>query len=320
MTGDLSAPGGLHAAVLALSSGLEPGSPRAEALPWSRPRSHAALARHRQASTRGLAVIQANGRSGRLTQMGNLVEVDDHRVARLVASVAGGLLVSLRGESSPATHDTLGDEGDRRSHDAIMRELAARRPGDAVLSEEAANDDTRLGASRVWVVDPLDGTREFQEGRTDWAVHIALVVRGVPVAGAVALPALGKLLTTLPAPLLPERNGGPIRMVVSRTRPPEVAQKIKEALGAEMVPMGSAGAKAGAVIRGSADLYVHAGGQYEWDSAAPVAIASAAGLHASRIDGSPLKYNQSDPWLPDLLICRSELAAAVLSITRGPRV
>ena len=249
--------------------------------------------------------------------MSNSAEVDDHRVARLVASLAGGLLVSLRGESSPSTHSTLGDEGDRRSHDAILRELAVRRPDDAVLSEEAASDDTRLGASRVWVVDPLDGTREFQEGRTDWAVHVALVVDGVPVAAAVALPALGEVLTTSPAPLLPERDGRPVRMVVSRTRPPQVADAIKEALGAEMFPMGSAGAKAGAVIRGSADLYVHAGGQYEWDSAAPVAVATAAGLHASRVDGSPLVYNQSDPWLPDLLICRSELAAAVLSITRN---
>jgi 3'(2'), 5'-bisphosphate nucleotidase len=252
-----------------------------------------------------------------VTRMGNLTAVDDHEVARSVATVAGGLLVTLRDESPLTAQAELGDEGDRYAHDAILGELAALRPGDAVLSEEAASDDARLSASRVWIVDPLDGTREFREGRSDWAVHIALVVDGVPVAGAVALPALDVVLTTCPAPRLPERNGAPVRMVVSRTRPPEVAGAIRDALGAETIAMGSAGAKAGAVIRGEADVYIHAGGQYEWDSAAPVAVAVAAGLHASRLDGGPLRYNQADPWLPDLLICRPELAPAVLAVTRS---
>ena len=197
-----------------------------------------------------------------------------------------------------------------------MSELATSRPGDYVLSEEAAGDPARLSATRVWIVDPLDGTREYSEGRDDWAVHVALVVDGQPVAGAVALPGLGSVLSTgTPLPL-PAPRHGPLRVVVSRTRPPAVAEAVGKALDAELVPMGSAGAKVATVIRGETDVYVHAGGQYEWDSAAPVAVAIAAGLHASRLDGSPLRYNQPNPWLPDLVICRLDLAEAVLAVTR----
>ena len=173
----------------------------------------------------------------------------------------------------------------------------------------------RLSAERVWIVDPLDGTREFSElGREDWAVHVALWQSGALVAGAVALPAQGVTLAT-PDPVPPPAYSGEPRIVVSRTRPPEIALKVRDALNGTLVPMGSAGAKVAAVIQGLADVYVHAGGQFEWDSAAPVAVAGAAGLHTSRIDGSPLEYNRSDPKLPDLVVCRPEYADAVLAVT-----
>ena len=190
-------------------------------------------------------------------------------------------------------------EGDRQAHELLAGELAAVRPGDAVLSEEGADDPARLDAERVWVVDPLDGTREFSEpGRTDWAVHVALVVGERPVAGAVALPALGVTLSTAEPPRLPPAHDGPPRLVVSRSRPPRQAETVADALGAVVVPLGSAGAKAMAVVRGDADLYVHAGGQYEWDSCAPAAVAIAAGCAVTRLDGSDLRYNQPDPYPP----------------------
>lgn len=254
--------------------------------------------------------------AGSRQMLTNVAGADDHDVARSVARRAGELLLGLRRDSTAASEADLGAEGDRRSHDLIVSELAARRPQDHVLSEEAAGDPARLSAARVWIVDPLDGTREYREGRDDWAVHVALVVDGRPVAGAVALPGLGSVLSTGgPPPTTPPRHG-PLRVVVSRTRPPAVAEAVGKALDAELVPMGSAGAKAATVIRGETEVYVHAGGQYEWDSAAPVAVAIAAGLHVSRLDGSPLRYNQPNPWLPDLVICRADLAEAVLAVTR----
>ena len=205
-------------------------------------------------------------------------------------------------------------EGDRQAHELLVRELATARPADAVLSEEGADNAARLDAERVWVIDPLDGTREFSEvGRTDWAVHVALVIDERPVAGAVALPALGLTLSTADPPRLPPERAGPPRLVVSRSRPPEQAEAVAAALGADIVPLGSAGAKSMAVVRGTADVYVHAGGQYEWDSCAPAAVAKAAGCAASRIDGSRLRYNQPDVYLPDLVICRPELAGPVLA-------
>jgi 3'(2'), 5'-bisphosphate nucleotidase len=186
-----------------------------------------------------------------------------------------------------------------------------------VLSEEGADDAARLSASRVWIVDPLDGTREFgEEGRTDWAVHVALWIDGQIEAAAVALPARGLTLNASPASTLAPPTGGPPRLVVSRTRPPAIAELLAEQLGGELVALGSAGAKAMAVVLGDADVYAHSGGQYEWDSAAPVGVAAAAGLHVSRIDGAPLEYNRPEPYLPDLLICRPELRDAVLAVTR----
>ena len=194
-----------------------------------------------------------------------------------------------------------------------MGELASARPDDAVLSEEGADDTARLGAGRTWIIDPLDGTREFAElERADWAVHVALWERGELVAGAVALPAEGATFSTAEPVEVPARRYGPLRLAVSRSRPPALVGVLSAQLGAELVPMGSAGVKAMAVVRGQADAYLHGGGQYEWDSAAPVAVARAAGLHTSRLDGSPLLYNRPDPWLPDLLICRPELAEQLL--------
>lgn len=241
---------------------------------------------------------------------------DDHRLAAGLAHQAGRLLVELRarlaGQGAPAA--VVRAEGDRQAHELLATELAAARPSDAVLSEEGADDGVRLDAERVWVVDPLDGTREYSEpGRTDWAVHVALVASERPVAGAVALPALGLTLSTADPPPLPAARTGPPRLVVSRSRPPQQAEVVAGALGADVVPLGSAGAKAMAVVRGDADIYVHAGGMYEWDSCAPVAVALAAGCAATRLDGSPLLYNQPDPYLPDLVISRPELAAAVLT-------
>jgi 3'(2'), 5'-bisphosphate nucleotidase len=244
------------------------------------------------------------------------VSREDHDFAARSAARAGELLLELRAglERPDADVQALRDAGDRSSHELLMRSLAEEYPADGVLSEEGKLDPARLEARRVWIVDPLDGTREFgEEGRTDWAVHVALAVDGIPRAGAVALPARGLTMTTEPAPELPVRIDRPPRLVVSRTRPSELALGLAERLDVELVPMGSAGAKAMAVVLGEADVYAHSGGQYEWDSAAPAAVAAAAGLHVSRFDGSPLLYNRADPWLPDLLICRPELAQTFLA-------
>jgi 3'(2'), 5'-bisphosphate nucleotidase len=239
----------------------------------------------------------------------------DHEIAARLATEAGQLLLTVREELADATEADRKAAGDKRSHDYLMEALARERPDDAVLSEEGVDDPVRLTARRVWIVDPLDGTREFSElGREDWAVHVALWEAGALVAGAVALPAQGVTLAT-PDPAPPHPYSGQPRIVVSRTRPPAVALEVRDQLDGTLVEMGSAGAKVAAVIQGLADVYVHAGGQYEWDSAAPVAVARAAGLHTSRIDGSPLEYNRSDPKLPDLVVCRPEFADAVLAVT-----
>lgn len=239
---------------------------------------------------------------------------EDHALAAELAGEAGRLLVQLRAGSGLVGPE-LKDEGDRQAHELLARRIRDARPDDGLLSEEGRDDRSRLDASRVWVVDPLDGTREFGEvPRTDWAVHVALAIDGTVAAGAVALPAEELVLATDPAPLPPPPlDGSPLKVATSRTRRPAASVLVAEALGAEVVPLGSAGAKTMAVVRGQVDAYAHAGGMYEWDSAAPVAVALAAGLHASRIDGSPLRYNAADPWLPDLLVCRPELADACLA-------
>ncbi|ADB31783.1 inositol monophosphatase [Kribbella flavida DSM 17836] len=237
---------------------------------------------------------------------------EDGRLAAELAAAAGGLLLDLR--AAGGSGRTLGDRGDRSANELLIRGLRDRRPGDAVLSEESADTAARLSADRVWIIDPLDGTREYGEPpRADWAVHVALWQRGELVAGAVALPALNVVHGTDEPEPPPPRTEGRLRIAVSRSRPPVLVEKLAVELDAELVPMGSAGVKATAVLRGEVDAYVHAGGQYEWDSAAPVAVARAAGLFCSRIDGSPLRYNQPDPSLPDLVVCRPELAQELLA-------
>jgi 3'(2'), 5'-bisphosphate nucleotidase len=245
---------------------------------------------------------------------------NDHHLAGRLATAAGEVLLALRADltSRRAPDWRVMDEGDAASHHFLVRALRDERPHDAILSEEGRDSAARLSAARVWIIDPLDGTNEFGEpGRTDWAVHVALVEHGRPTAAAVALPALGTTYVTDPPPPPPPPAERPLRIVTSRTRSTQATVVIARTLGAEIVRLGSAGAKTMAIVRGDADIYAHAGGMYEWDSAAPVAVAAAAGLHVSRIDGSPLVYNRPDPWLPDLLVCRRELAAPALEALWG---
>ncbi len=268
---------------------------------------------------------------------GGTPPVIDAAFARWLADRAGQLLLQVRADMGYEDGAALKAAGDKAAHDLIRTELARWRPADGVLSEEDDHARTawqdgehspvrpeRLDASRVWIVDPLDGTREFSEqGRTDWAVHVALWTADSSSpsclsAGAVAMPAQHRTIATDHPPAYPPlplsaATGGPIRIAASRTRPPAFVTALAEDIGAELIPMGSAGVKIAAVISGDADAYVHAGGQYEWDSAAPVAVATATGLHASRIDGSALKYNQADPKLPDLVVCRKDLAPRLLA-------
>lgn len=247
----------------------------------------------------------------------------DHSLARRLAVEAGALLVDVRRQltGAGAGAGTIKDEGDRRANEFLMAELASHIPdGDRVLSEESRathGDESRLAASRVWIIDPLDGTREFSEaGRTDWAVHVALCIDGVAECGAVALPALDTCFSTADPVLRLEPLPARPRVIVSRTRPPAEAELVRAAVDGVVVEMGSAGAKTMAILRNLADCYPHAGGQYEWDSAAPVAVARHHGLHTSRLDGSPLVYNSADPYLPDLLVCRPELAQPALDAVR----
>jgi 3'(2'), 5'-bisphosphate nucleotidase len=238
--------------------------------------------------------------------------MNDTQLAKHLAETAGKLLLTLQ-QSGLFAAKALGKAGDRVANAFIMEALKAQRPDDAVLCEEEQDNAARLSASRVWIIDPLDGTREYGEARADWAVHVGLSIDGAPVIGAVALPGLGLTLTSEAGHIIPAATARP-RMLVSRTRPAAEALAVAQALGAELVPMGSAGAKAMAVLRGEADIYLHSGGQYEWDNCAPAAVALAAGLHVSRIDGTALTYNNANPYLPDLLICRKEHAARILAL------
>ncbi len=244
---------------------------------------------------------------------------DDHVLATWLAETAGRRLLEVRGEGLEGRE--LKDAGDLAAHELLMTLLAEHRPDDAALSEERPDEGDhrvdRLSASRVWIVDPLDGTREFSEPpRDDWAVHVALWQDGGLVVGAVAQPALGETFTTGDVPVLAPRTSERPRIAVSRSRPPAFVNALAEELDAELVPMGSAGVKMMSVVRDVTDAYVHAGGQYEWDSAAPVAVAAAAGLFTSRVDGSPLRYNQEDVYLPDLIVCRPELAERIVEFVK----
>jgi 3'(2'), 5'-bisphosphate nucleotidase len=239
------------------------------------------------------------------------MSMTDAELAAHLAEVAGHLLIEVR-NSGVLSLKALGNAGDATANQFLVHALKEQRPEDGLLSEEEKDNPERLGKSRVWIVDPVDGTREYGEARTDWAVHVALAIDGKPAIGAVGLPGLGLVLRTDQPGVVPPAPAK-LRMVVSRTRPAREATEVAAKLGAELVPMGSAGAKAMAIVRGEADIYLHSGGQYEWDSCAPVAVALAYGLHCSRIDGSPLIYNQADVYMPDLLICRQEHAARVLA-------
>jgi 3'(2'), 5'-bisphosphate nucleotidase len=242
-------------------------------------------------------------------------DLDDHALAAWLADAAGERLLEVRQQGLVGRE--LKDAGDQAAQEVLARLLAERRPDDAVLSEEAADDKARLAAHRVWIIDPLDGTREFSEPpRDDWAVHVALWQDGELTAGAVAQPAIGETFDTGHPPVVPARTSSRPRIAVSRTRPPAFVQALAAEIDAELVPMGSAGVKVMSVVRDITDAYVHAGGQYEWDNAAPVAVARAAGLFCSRVDGSELRYNQDDVSLPDLIVCRPELAEEILAFVR----
>jgi 3'(2'), 5'-bisphosphate nucleotidase len=250
-----------------------------------------------------------------MTDPDALPRFDDHELAAWLADQAGDRLLEVR--DSGLVGRELKDAGDRAAHELLVELLAHHRPSDLVLSEEGADDKRRLGASRVWIVDPLDGTREFSEPpRVDWAVHVALWEDGELTAGAVAQPALHETYSTGRPPEVPPRTSTRPRIAVSRTRPPAFVEALAEEIDAELVPMGSAGVKVISVVRDVTDAYVHAGGQYEWDNAAPVAVARAAGLFCSRVDGSDLRYNQDDVSLPDLVVCRPELSSQILDFVR----
>lgn len=253
-----------------------------------------------------------------------MTDTTDADIARELATLAAQRLLEIRNENPDLDGKELKDLGDQGAQAVLAARLADVAPGDAVLSEEAADSADRLDARRVWIIDPLDGTREFSEGRDDWAVHIALQVAGELVLGAVALGGPDDILVSADERVRRAQElagavapNGRLRIAVSRSRPPELVNHVAATLDAELVPMGSAGVKICSVVRGEADAYVHGGGQFEWDSAAPVAVARAAGLHTSRLDGSELMYNQPNPYLPDLVVCRPEVRDDVMNAIRA---
>lgn len=240
---------------------------------------------------------------------------EDAALARELADATGRLLLELRDTSGPGWDREY--RGDADAHDFLMRELARHRPDDAVLSEEGVQDPAvRRGAHRLWIVDPLDGSSGYGRGGDEWGVHVALVVDGRLAAGAVALPARGELLDSATVPPLPDRPLDPehtLRVTVSRSRPPAELRRLAATHAVRTVPYSSVGVKTLAVLRGEVDAYLHSGGQYEWDNAAPMAVALAAGARVSRIDGRTLEFARDDPYSPDLLLARPAVHAAVLA-------
>lgn len=243
--------------------------------------------------------------------------MNDAQLAAHLAETAGRILLNVR-DCGVFDGNALGKAGDQTANTFLVHALRHLRPDDGLLSEESKDTPERLSKNRVWIVDPVDGTREYGEQRSDWAVHVALAIGGTAQVGAIALPGLGLVLRSDAPAALPDASPRP-RLVVSRTRPAPEAVALAKSIGGELVAMGSAGAKAMAVVRGEAEIYLHSGGQYEWDSCAPIAVAQAHGLHCSRIDGAPLIYNQRDTYMPDLLICRPEWAERVLAEVASAR-
>lgn len=251
--------------------------------------------------------------------------MSDADLATVLAQHTGVLLVQHREqliERGNVSVWQLKDSGDMLAHHFLLDAFRALRPADSVLSEEGHDDRTRVHANRVWIVDPLDGTNEYGEGRADWAVHIALWEDNALTAGAVSLPSIDTVFSTDPAPVVPPKEGHKPRLVTSRNRAPYAAILVAENMDCDAFRLGSAGAKAMSIIMGEADIYVHDGGMHQWDTAAPAAVALAAGLHASRLDGSPLEYNDADTWLPDFFMCRPEYTDEILHSIwgRDPRL
>ena len=241
-----------------------------------------------------------------------IAAIDDHALAARLADETGRLLLDLLNDPAGPKGWGLEMAGDRQAHEFLVEELRRHRPGDAVLSEEGHDDRRRLDAERVWILDPLDGSSDFGISGA-WSVHVALCQRGVPVAGAVAVPAWDTTFATDPAPRPTMCRVGRRRVVVARSRGHIDGNRLSR-LGVEVLTMGSAGVKAMTVVRGEMDAYVHGGGLYEWDTCAPAAVAQAAGLHVCSADGSPLRFNNPRPHTPGLVICRPDFADELLEV------
>ena len=275
---------------------------------------------------------------------------NDAELARDVAQAAGQRLIALRRDFGPvdaADRDqirALRDAADRASHEFILSRLNAERPDDAVLSEEGHDGLERDTAHRVWIVDPLDGTSEFGQGRADFAVHVALWQRDDSagpgtarlVAGCIDLPAqrvtyssadsgaFASARADTDSDLTVHRPGAPVRVVVSRTRPPALAidpERLAAALevanieigAVDVLRVGSVGAKVAELLGGRADLYLHDSGFYEWDVAAPLIVAEHYGLRACHLNGTTITFNHRPPWVKDLVVGKPELVAAVVA-------
>jgi len=254
--------------------------------------------------------------------------------AARIAAEAGRRLVGLRASGRWTDEGILGDVGDQAADGYLQGYLRGRYPDDGLLSEETVDAAERAGKRLVWIVDPLDGTKEYSSGRHDWAVHVGLTIDGKPALGAVALPAIDRVLTGVcgggivqaavtgsdgewPQAFAADAgpsSGQPLRLACSRSHTPEWMQRFARELGgAELVPCGSVGFKVAMLLFGKADVYVHQKGLKEWDTCAPEAIARAAGWTVCRFDGSDQRYNQRDPRNDQIVVCRTRLRERVLA-------